>query len=290
VIREFETGLADALGARLPAPLAGAVDAAPGRNSARMVVSVRSAEPVEDDLLSVRPEQVPGSPDARRVLKLRCEVGLEVRQPPSGTRVDQLAAIDQTIYLLGEAGFADGTVLLPGSGDPGFLIRQLRLVRADVPATIVLQADGFFWPVGLAGETGPAIVSTRIRQAIGPIRIAPERPALVAGGAPVELSIEIDTMGAMGVEAGGEVQGFPFGAVLVRVVDAGGRPGEGVLGGGSPGPGDSRIVTVADGAARIEYTPPAEPVTELLVVALERPEGGAGVELGRFPLRVRAAS
>ena len=98
MLREFETRLADVLGSRLPAPLAGTVDVAPGRDIARLVVAVTSAETIEDDLLSIRRERVPGSTSPRRVLKLRCEVAITAnllqgetsRRSDAGHRSDAL--------------------------------------------------------------------------------------------------------------------------------------------------------------------------------------------------------
>jgi hypothetical protein len=290
VLREFEAAMANALGTRLPAPLAGAVDVAPGRNSARLVVRVRKVDAIEHDLLSVRPERVPGADTPRRVLKLRCEVLLEIRVPAQGSRDDGMQALDQTLYLLGSAVFADGSVLLPtDDSDPGFVIQRLRFVQSEPPVTIVLEAEGFFWPVGVAGQSGPEIVAIRLRQALRPLRLAPPRPLLVAAGAPIDLNIEFGAAGTFGIESGVDVAMLPFGSVVAAVVDDGGRPGAGGLTGGAEGPGGARVLTVENGVATLRYTPPAQAAVDHLIVRLENNEGGPGIELGRFRLPVRGA-
>jgi hypothetical protein len=290
VLSEFESRFADVLGTRLPAPLAGAVDVVPGRNSSRIVVSVHSATPVEDDLLSLRPERVPGAPAPRRIVRLRCEIGLEVRIPPGGTRADVMSAIDQVVYLLGDSTIRDGLAFLPGdNSDPGFLIRRLRLINTAPPTAVTVEAEGLFWPVGTAGQSGPEIVETRIRAAFQPVLLDPPNPRLTPGGDGVDLRIEFGAVGTMQVTAGGEVTGLPYGSVIVSVVDSGGRPGAGVLTGGSDGPAGSRVLPVSQGAATVRYTPPAAAAVDQLVVTLEDNEGGPGIELGRFTLPVRSA-
>lgn len=290
MLREFELGLANALGARLAAPLAGNVDVAPGRDVARVVLRVGHAEPVEHDLLNLRHERVPGGANPRRVLKLRCQVQLDVRSPEAGGRDAAMTAHDQTLYLLGSSEFADGSVLLPADdSDPGFVIQRLRLLDSNPPASILLEADGFFWPVGVAGQAGPEIVAIRLRQALRPLRLSPSRPPLVAAGAPVDLNLEFGTYGTFGVEADGAVDTLPFGTVMAAVVDAGGRRGAGALAGGAEGPDGSRLLAVENGVATLRYTPPAQAAVDHLIVRLENNEGGPGIELARFRLPVRGA-
>lgn len=289
MLREFESRLADVLGTRLPAPLAGAVDVVPGRNSSRILVNVRNATPIDDDLLSIRPERVPGAPEPRRVVRLHCEVGLEMRMPPSGSRADQMNGIDRTVYLLGDASFRDGSVFLPGdNSDPGFLIRRMTLTNATLPTTITVAAEGLFWPVGSAGQSGPEIVDTRIRAAFQPLLLNPPNPRLTPGGDGVDLRIEFGAVGTVRVMAGGDVSRSPYGSVIVSVIDSGGRPGAGVLTGGTNGPVGSRVLPVAEGVAVVRYTPPATAAVDHLVITLEDNEGGPGIELGRFILPVRS--
>jgi hypothetical protein len=291
MLREFELGLADALGSRLPPPLQGAVDAAPARAEALVVVAVRTAEAVDEELLSRKPERVPGATDPRRVLRLRCETGLEIRAPAGGTRADQMLAIDRTIYLLGDASLLDGRALLPEDedADPGFLVQRLALVRVEAPSLIVLSAEGYFWPVGQAGATGIAIGEVRIRQSVLPLLLSPPAPLLIAGGAAVDLTVQFGTVG-MRLEADTpEPEALAFGDAMLSVVDSGGRPGAGVLAGGDAGPDGTRVVPVNAGQVTVQYTPPAAPATDFLVVRLGNGEGGAGQSLGKLKLVVRSA-
>jgi hypothetical protein len=289
LLSEFESRLANLLGTRLTGPLAGAVDVAPGVAQSRILVSVRSIAAIDEDLLSVRPEQVPGAAPRRRVLRLKCTVGLEFPLPPGGGRGDEMRALDQAIYLLGDPAFRDGTALLPGdNSDPGFLIRRMALQSAEPPTTALLDAEGLFWPVGVAGDDGPAIVRAEIRAAFLPVRLSPAEPRITAGGAVQDLQFEFGRVGTLRVAANGMTRS-PFGAVIVSVVDDGGRQGAGTLAGGAEGPRGSRIVPVANGAASVQYTPPAQAALDHLVVALEDNSGDAGLELARFRLQVRGA-
>ena len=291
MLADFERALADVLGARLPPPLAGAVDVVPGRDVARLLVSVGRVEPLDGALHALharRAERVPGAPAARRVLRLQGEVTLALRAPDAEARPARMDAFDDTLYLLGDPALADGTALLPAdASDPGFLVHALRLVRAEPPTTIVLAVEGVFWPVGVAGEDGPAIVAARLRQVVQPLRLAPERPPLVAAGEAVELTLHVGAAGALGAAAGGATTALPFGGLVVRVVDAGGRPGAGTLAGGAAAADGARLVDLADGVATVRYTPPDAPTVEHLVVQLDDGAGEGGVEVGRFRLAVR---
>ena len=92
----------------------------------------------------------------------------------------------------------------------------------------------------------------------------------------------------MDVRADGVERG-PFGDVVLRLTDAGGRPGAGTLAGGTAGPDGSRLVPLSNGAASFQYTPPANAAVDLLHVSFENGEGAAGDEIGQLPLRVRTA-
>lgn len=289
MLGEFESRLADVLGTRLTAPFGGAVDVDPGVNSSRILVRVRNAGPVDDDLLSLRPERVPGGTAPRRVVRLRCEVGLEMRLPPGGDRTDEMSGLDQALYLLEDSSFRDGTALLPDdASDPGFVIRSMRLTGTQPPTSITLEADGLFWPVGVAGESGPQITATRIRAVFKPLLLNPADPRLTPGGAGLDLGIEFGAVGTMNVAQDGAVAPGAFGSVLASVIDSGGRPGAGALTGGNDGPAGSRLLTVTNGVATVHYTPPASAAVDNLVIRLEDNEGGPGIELGRFILRVRS--
>jgi hypothetical protein len=86
--------------------------------------------------------------------------------------------------------------------------------------------------------------------------------------------------------SGAEPESLPFGSLALTLRDAGGRPGAGSLA-GSHGAGDVRLVPLHDGEATVEYTPPAAPAVDLLVVTLEDGSGAQGPELARFRLATR---
>jgi hypothetical protein len=291
VLSDFEQRLADVLGARLPAPLQGSVDVAPGRDEARVVVSVLRTEPFEEHLFERRLEVVPGAPTQRRVVRLRCDVDFAIRRLAGQTRADQVRVLDQVIYALDHPEFRTGDALRPTDGsDPGFLIQRLTIPQADPPASITLRADGLFWPPDVPGQTGVAISEVRLRVAVAPLRLNPARPRLVAGEGPVDLALELDATGTLRLEGGGRITPVSFGAVVVAVVDSGGRPGAGTLAGGTAaGAAGARTLPVTGGQAVVQYTPPAQAAVEQLVVALDDGAGGVGIELGRFPLDVRGA-
>ena len=289
MLSEFERRLADVLGARLPVPFRGGVDVAPGRDDAQVVLSVRHVEPLDEHLFGVRPEVVPGAPTHRRVVRLRCDVNLDVRLLATQSRSTQLRALDSVIYELDEPGFRSGTRLRPTDGsDPGFLVQRMFVSLSDPPQSITLRAEGLFWPPDVPGETGVKIDFAQVRISVQPISLIPARPRLNAGGETIELVIEFGATGTMRIERGGRVTSLPFGSVVVGVEDAGGRPGAGTLSGGNAGPAGSRTIAVTRGRAAFQYTPPAQAALDNLVVSLDDGEGGVGVELGRFPLEVRS--
>lgn len=290
MIADFEQRLADVLGARLPAPLSGMVDVVPGRDQARLVLGVSQARPIENRLFTREPEQVPGAPTRRRVVRLECDVSFTVRVPQTSPRSEQMQAFDRLVYLLDGPEFRSGNALQPEAGsDPGFLLQRTTLLHVDPPGSLVLRAEGLFWPLDVPGESGVAIREARLRVALEPLRLRPERLALVVGGATVGLTIEVPAIGTLQVERGGRVSPLPFGSVVVAVMDAGGRPGAGTLQGGQPGASGRLLVPVVDGMASVQYTPPAQAAADQLVVALDDGTGDLGLELGRFSLDVRGA-
>jgi hypothetical protein len=289
LLGDFETRLADVMGSRLAAPLAGAVDVSPGRDTSRLILGITSVLRLDDDLLSRRPELVPGDVAPRRVLRLRCTVVLDAKLPNGGSRSDQIQAIDEALYLLEDNSMRDGSALLPGdNSDPGFLIRGMTVSGSVPPQSITIEADGFFWPKGTPGQLGPAIQEARIRSALEPLVLDPQPAVLAAGGPAMDFTITFGTSGTTTIAADG-IQNSAYGTLVASLVDAGGRPGRGTLSGGVAGPNGSRIYTVTNGSAALSYSPPAQPATEFLVVKLDDSAGGPGIELARFPLRTRSS-
>jgi hypothetical protein len=298
VLSEFELRLAEVLGSRLPAPFAGRVSVAPGAgpaNQPAVILGVQHAEPLEPDMGSRRPEMVPGSADLRRVVRLACTVGLEVRPAANQGRAQGMQGLDALLYTLDAPDLRDGTALA-GAADPGFLIQSLRL-RAhqspflagdETPARLTLAAEGWFWPVGQAGETGIAIGEVRIRGVRLPLEVLLATPP-VAGGPAVELSLRLAPAGSLRLTGpAGAPPGppLPFGSLALALFGPGMRPAAGSLEGVAPGAGGVGLVTLAGDTATLSYVPPAEPATDELVVALEDGAGGLGIELGRLLIHV----
>jgi hypothetical protein len=293
VISELEQRLADVISSRLPAPFGGRVfpasDVPAPDGTPRIVVAVRRAERVEPDVGSARPERTDGT-GVKRVVRLVCTVELEVRAASSGGRAQELAGVDAALYVLDAPEFRTGAALA-ASGDLGFLATSTRLLETSVPdggARVTLTVDGWFWPAGAEGVTGAPIAEVRVRGAVLPIVVEPAS-RLVAGGAPVSLAIRFLPAGRLRLVEGTPPPPLPFGWLALRVVDAGGRPGAGTLSGGVAGTDGVELAEIHDGVAEIVYTPPGETAIDHLVISLDDGEGNAGVELGRYTLRVKGA-
>ena len=298
MIAEFENRLATVLRGRLPAPLAGRVTVAPATTpgpAAQVVLGAVSAQALEPDLGSRRIEAAPGAAGRRRVMRLACDLALEVRAGGGGERVAQMTGLDALLYELEAPDLRDGSALA-AAGDPGFLVQELRVVGADSPLASVAggpalgaraRVEGWFWPVGAVAGAGVEIASVRVRGGVLPIEVSPADPRPVAGGAAIELTIRVRPVGALLL---GAAAPRPQLRLAVACVEAGGNaPGAGALSGGTDGTGGARVLTFADGAALVSYTPPATAAHDELLVAFDDGEGGPSVELGRVRLEVRAA-
>ncbi len=302
MLSEFEERLAEVLGSRLPAPFAGNVQAPPApsaSNNPTVLVGVQQAEALEPEFGSQRPEIAPGSDDPRRVLRLKCTVGIEVTPAKNEGRGQQLQGLEVALYALDAPDFQDGSALLE-PGDPGFLIQEMRILDAQapldpqaagaLPVGLKISAEGWFWPVGEVGAAGVQIGEVRVRGALLPLEILPAAPPLVAGGAPVELSFRLRTVGPLRVDGqDAPLPPLPFGSLALLLLGPGGGPGAGSLTGGTAGVGDVQLAELTNGSATLTYAPPAGPATDQLVVGLDDGEDGMGVEIGRLPLNVREA-
>jgi hypothetical protein len=298
VISDFETRLAETLGTRIAAPFKGRVDVAPGPApgaDVRVILGVVAAQ-IVDESLGSRPEVLPGDPVPRRAVRLRCTVALETRVA-TPDRAQQMNALQAALYALDDPEYRNGKALAEAGTDLGFVIHEfqpsaivapLHPDQAEDPRIgINVVATGLFWPVGVKGKAGDLIGEIRLRSGVVPLEIAPSNPKLVAGGAPVELTIRFNTM-AFSMKKD-KVEKIPFGAIAVTLIGPGGKPGKGTLSGGDDGePPTIRIVPLTDNAATVTYTPPATPATEELVVAFENAEKGLGIEIGRARLATRS--
>lgn len=315
MLADFERRLAEVLGSRLPAPFAGRVTVAPAAAAGAgplMQLAVGEVVPLDPDVGSVRPELAPGSLALRRVVRLRCQVAVEVVAGDGAGRAQRVAGVDALLHLVDGPDLRSGSALVEG-GDPGFLLESLRLAGADVslalgagagalpalpalpaPPAVRLVAEGWFWPVGVAGETGEPIVEAQVRQVVLPIVLRPALTRLVAGSAPVAFDLALGAGATLRVPGRGDPPPppSPFGSVAVGLVGRAGGPGAGTLAGGADGPGGHRLVAVTGGHASATYTPPAAPTTDQLVVSAFVVDAGGearvGLELARFPLRVEA--
>ncbi|HLF78901.1 MAG TPA: hypothetical protein VJB57_15590 [Dehalococcoidia bacterium] len=298
MISEFEQRLADVLGTRLPPPFTGRVDRPPGQDPADgpvILLGVQRATTLDPDIGSRRPELAPGSNDHRRVLRLSCSVGIEVRPADGEARAQQLLGLDALLYELDAPDMLSGGALVE-DGDTGFVIQTMRLVEARAPLLpsapeapvfgLTLEADGWFWPVGVVGQAGIEIGEIRVRGVALPLFLLPDNLRLVAGGDAVELTLRVPPLASLRLREDG-INPMAFGRLAVGLFDAGGRPGAGTLAGGAAGEGGVRLFDVVNGEATLTYTPPAEAGADVLVVSMEDGENGLGIEVGRFPLVVR---
>lgn len=304
MIADFERRLAEVLGGRLSAPFGGQVVVAPGDGVVPplVVVGVRDVALLDDEF-GHWPERVPGADDARRVVRLSCNVGLTVRATSAGGRAQEVAGVDALLYSADAADLRDGSALRPtGDDDPGFLVDRLQLAGGTLspaaadgpppesagPPRVDLVARGWFWPAGTPGETGVRIGELWLRGLVVPIALSP-RPAPVAGGAALPLTLRIGPPALLRLTDTPPAPPLPFGTLAVRLFGPGNRPPAGSLTGGNPGADGSRLLDVAGGAASFGYTPPAAPAVDQLVVALDDGTARQGLELARFSIRVRRA-
>jgi hypothetical protein len=288
VIGDLEARLAEVLGEQLPVPFRGKARVAPGDGSKPLViVGVERVVPLAPQFGDRQQrEVVPGSVAPRRVVRAHVTVRVSVQPTEAGGRGEQVQALDAALYVLDAPDVRNGSALAT-DGDPGFLVSELRVTEAlgardpatAGPPTLVIEAEGMFWPPGVAGETGVAIRELPLRGIVLPLRLDPQPLALTPGGAPVDLAIAVPpSSGAT----------LPSGSVVAALRGLGGRPGAGVLAGGTDGASGARLLTVSAGSARVRYTPPAAPAIDQLIISLDDGDRGAGIELGRFRLVVRA--
>lgn len=293
MISDFEQRLVDVLGGRLPAPFAGHAHVAPGPAGdadPAVVVRVESAMPLESGLGGEARQVVPGAADPRRVVRMACVVEIAVAPESGQGRAQQMQGVDAVLYLLDAPDFRNGAALAGGAPDPGFLIRSMHMKDVRTPPVMLpggtsderglvrFDAEGWFWPTGTAGEAGIEIESVRIRGALAPVTLMPAAPRGIAGGDPIDLTLRVREMAK---PEGGDPD--TFSALVLRLVNSSGGPGAGSLAGAVDG---ILVVDVVAGEASFSYEPPDDPARLELVVALDDGDGGAGLELERFPITV----
>lgn len=294
MLTEFESRLADVLGSRIPAPFGGRVvrrgDPAPVGSGPVVRLGVDAIEHLEPDIGSVRPESVPGAGDPRRVLRLRVGIGVDVESEAPNDLNQELLGADAITYQFDDPGMRSAEFLI-APGDQGFVVDSLRFIAArmrpqEAQSMLTVEAEGWFWPVGIPGQSGREIAAALVREFRLPVSLQVAEP-LVAGGDPVALELRFGQSGTMRIEANG-VSASPFGGIALRLIDAGGAPGAGALDGGTAGPDGQRLVALAAGVATVDYLPPDAPATDTLIaLAHTRDDDGEdriGIELARFDL------
>ena len=292
MLSDFETRLANLLGSELPVPFAGRVRRRgtqdPSGNGPVVRLDVTGVTPMEPDFGSVRPEVVPGSNDRRRVLRLSATVGIEV-EPQGNDRLQQMAGIESILYEMERPAMRTGAALVE-PGDQGFLLDNLVVQPStfgEAPE-IDLAAQGWFWPVGEAGEAGEAIRTALLREFRLPVSLD-VAGSLSAGGSAVDLALRFGTTATMGISAD-SASTAPFGAVALRVRDAGGATRAGAIVGGRPGPEGTHLIDVGPDGITASYSPPSDPGTEVLsLLAYGSDEDNnehLGVEIVTFDLDV----
>ncbi len=299
MLSDFEQQLQTTLRQRLPVNIRSEVQVATGaQNQNGILLGVRAAAPLPPEMGGRRPERVPGANDPRRVVRLRCDVGIDfIPTNNNQTRTDLMTRLDLVLYALEAADVRDGSAFTGPAPDPGFLIYCFKtdplaapfIIRgtAAAPLSLAFTADGWFWPVGQAGESGIPIGEIRLRGVVHPVFVEPAAPTLVAGGPALTLAIVFDGRGRSRITSG-PLASSPFGSLAVRLEKGDGTAGDGALSGGTAGAGGVRLVAVTAGRAQVTYTPPGAPTADILVVAVDNGENGAGLEIGRFPLTVEA--
>lgn len=296
MLSEFESRLADVLGAGLPAPFTGRVtvdpDVAPGPGPG-VQLAVIGASRLCEDFGSNRLEQLPERSTLHRVVRLEAQTALTVAAADGEGRPQELLGVDNLLYLIDDQALADGSALVE-PGDQGFLIESLTIAEI-APPVVTVNATGWFWPVGEPGQDGPQIERVMVRQAALPLTLRRSRARIFAGEGPLDLTLEVGTTG-LSLERGQPAAALPFGSLALRLEGRGGRPGEGTLSGGTDGPDEHRIVLVDETGATFGYTPPADQAHDDIVVSTfaENIDGGAadarvGFELARFTLNVEPA-
>jgi len=307
MISEFEQRLAEVLSGRLAPPLQGRVDVAPGAVPAagqapRLAVGVASATPLEPDVWMRRPELVPGSPSPRRVVKLRCDVRVDVRVQAAVNRQARMSAVDAALFALDHEDVRNGRAFAPtvAGADPGFTIQRLEIAALTSPRSLddpdaaefglSLIAEGLFWPVGLAGEDGRALGEIRLRGVRMPLMLSGLPSKIIAGSAGIPLQLRLGAVGQAVLREGDQpIATQAFETLWVAAFGPGRRPAAGQLAGGIAGEGDVRLIPVTQDAASFTYTPPPTPAVEELIVGMAGPDGNIGPEIGHFTLTTRAS-
>ena len=297
MLSNFETQFQSALRSKLAASVRPRVQIATGaQNQTGVLIGVTDAQPVFEDFKSRRNETTPGSADPKRIMRLRCHV--QCRFIPIDNTEDRGALIqllDQVMYALDDDDFRSGEAFDTENTDRGFVIRSTQLTSITSPikdtsdddVCIALQCDGWFWPVGQAGQAGVEIGQIRIRGSVQPLMLIPAEPMALVNGPNLTLSIQFDARGTTLLGADG-TDADTFGELKVRLQKADGTLGSGVLAGGVSGSDHDQVLAVVDGQATFQYTPPSAAGRDFLVVSFSGNDGTQPERIGSYAIETRA--
>lgn len=275
MLSDLEDRLATVLGADLPAPLGGRVgvrpDTMPG-NTPSAQIAVRKVTPLKADFGSVRLEVVPGDAAPRRVLRLQAEIDIRLTARGTSARDNRRQALDDLIYLLDAPEVRSGGALRD-TGDPGFLLESLKITSANyepeldepAPADVTLSAVGWFWPVGVTGQDGPAIAEARIAQLVLPVSNDPDPLRFAPGGDDTDIELSFTAAQLLNLRDTGPVPATEP-RLAFQLLSADGSAGSGSLINGQNLGGGVRARTMTGQTVSIRYRPPASPARDRLTV------------------------
>lgn len=296
MISDFEARLATVLGAELPAPFGGVVAVGGGSDTAhenqpRLYVGAYRTEVKPQGFGGNRTIAVPEVEDLVRVVAMKVLVNISVLAASSADRVQQLQGIEQVQYLLDHERFQTGAALVD-NGDQGFLIERMQVRDAWIDVTnaplegraagITLEAEGVFWPIGVAGEAGVAIDEIRLRGLVIDLKQGVTLPDISAGGSPLVLQLHLEGLASQ--RLGGDGSSLPFSHLALDLRQADGSPGAGSISGDSAGAGGVQFVVITDSLVSFTYTPPGSPAQDVLLVGFDDGENGLGQVVNRFNL------
>ena len=290
MIVEFLNRLTQVLSGRLQPVFPSVVEVAPGTtggNDPRVLLANEHVQ-LKPLQLGDKPEAVvPGDANPRRIVRANWTTRLRIVPTNSGGQVQVRSGLDACLYALDAPDFRNGQALGNGAADPGFLVKSMQVVSVESPLDgvddnppvrdLILQSEGYLWPAGQPGASGPQIAEVFLRGVLLPMQLEPAR--LVAGSAATPLTLNVRPF----LQMTDATPGSAFASLALRVLSEAGTPGAGVL----QGQTDGLLITDVTGEQlTVNYVPPAEPTTDVLVVSLDDNENGAGQELARFTLKV----
>ena len=295
MVVEFLNRLAQVLSGRLQPVFPSQVELAPGTsggNDPRVLIANERVL-ISPSQMGDTPEAVvPGDENPRRIVRAQWITRLRIVPTNSGGPSQVREGLDACLYALDAPDFRNGQAMEGGAADPGFLVKSMQLTSLESPLDgidgneplrdLLLQSEGYLWPAGEAGVSGPQIAEVFLRGVLLPMQLEPVR--IVAGGSPTPLTLNVRPFLQMN---GGTAGSNVFSSLALQVLSEAGTAGAGALQGQTAG---LLVTDVTGERLTVTYDPPADPTTDILVVSLDDNENGAGQELARFKLNVLASN